>query len=138
MLGGKKAGRPVLGAIRRQPARIGQHDERRQIVVHAAQTIADPGTHARKTGQHKPSRLHEGGGAMHVRLRDHRMNERDVVDTVAERRDRIAQPLAAVAILPPLKWRLHHFIWRRLKQFDRFARIEFLAVVLGERRLVIP
>ena len=138
MLGRQKAGRPVHVAVRRQAARIGQHDERRQVVVHAAQAVADPRTHAGKAGQHETGRLHERGRPVHVRLRDHRMDERDVVDALAECRDRIAEPFAALAVLPPAKRRIHHLVRRRLKQLDRFARIELLAVMLRERRLVVP
>ena len=97
MLGRQKPGRPVHVPIRRQPARIGQHDKRRQVVIQATQPVTDPRPNARKPGQHKPGRLHERRRPVHVRLRDHRMDERNVVDTFAKRRHRIAQPFAALA-----------------------------------------
>ena len=37
----EKPGAPVLRPVGGEAARVGQHDERRQVVVHAAQAVAD-------------------------------------------------------------------------------------------------
>ena len=42
VLGREEPGAPVLRAVGREAARVGQHDERRQVVVQLPQAVADP------------------------------------------------------------------------------------------------
>ena len=74
---------------------------------------------------------------MHVRLRDHRMDERHLVDATGQVRNQIADPFAALAALPPLPGALHARAGVALKQFDLLARIKRLAVAANQLRLVI-
>src|SRR4051794_15236971 len=66
------------------------------------------------------------------------MNERNVVDTLAECRHRITEPFTALAILAPTKRRIHHLVRSRLEELYRFARIKLLTMVLCQGRLVVP
>ena len=58
---------------------------------------------------------------MDVGLRLHRMDERHVVDTLGQVRQQIADPLAALAVPPPLPGALHHGAGVALKQFQLAA-----------------
>ena len=90
-----------------------------------------------KPGQHEAGVLHEGRRAVHVRLGDHRRQERDVVDAGRQVRHEIADPAAALAVLPPFPGAGHHRAGLALEQLDLAARIELLAVPLDQRRLVV-
>ena len=81
---GQEAGAPVGRAVGGEAARVGQDDERRQVVGQAAQAVADPRAHAGEARQHEAGVLHERRRAVDVRLRDHRVDEGDVVDARAE------------------------------------------------------
>ena len=107
MRGRQKAGPPVARPVGRKAARVGQHDERRQIVGQASQPVGHPRPHAGKARQHEAGVLHERGRAVDVRLRDHRMDERDVVDARGQVRHQVAHPFAALAVLLPVPRALH-------------------------------
>ena len=51
---------PVRGSIRGKSSRVGQDDERRQVVVQTPQPIRHPRPHPRKARQDEPGVLHEG------------------------------------------------------------------------------
>ena len=102
---------------------IGQHDERRQIVVHAAQAVTDPAAHAGKAGQLETGGLQQRRLAVDARLADHVVHEGHVVDTRPEIRDDVAEHLAALAVRLKLPdWSLPR-PESILKSFDRFAEI---------------
>ena len=66
---------------------IRQHDKRRQVVVETAQPVAHPRAHAGKTGPLKSGGLQIGRLAVHPGFANHVVNERHVVDTLAQFRD---------------------------------------------------
>jgi hypothetical protein len=74
---------------------------------------------------------------MHVRLRDHRVDERQVVHARADVRHQFAHPLAALAARLPVPGRFQHRAGIALEQFDFTARIKLLSVPRDELRLVI-
>ena len=63
-----------------QASRVGQDDERRQVVRQRAQAIRDPGPQAREAREQEPGVHHVAGRAVDVRLRGQRHQERHVVD----------------------------------------------------------
>ena len=70
---------------------VGQHDERRQVLVQTAEAVADPAAHAGEAGAVEAGRLQERALAVDAGLADHVVDERDLVDDVAERRDDFAE-----------------------------------------------
>ena len=70
---------------------IGQHDERRQVLVHAAEAVADPAAHAGKPGAIEAGGLQQRALAVDAGLADHVVDERDLIDDRAERRDDLAE-----------------------------------------------
>ena len=74
---------------------------------------------------------------MNVRLRDHRRQERDVVDTGRQVRQQVADPVAALAVLPPFPGAGHDGARLALEQLDLAAGIELPAVSLDERGFVV-
>src|SRR5438034_7364746 len=75
VLTGQKGGIPIFRPIGGEAAMIGQHDKGRQILVLSAKAIADPGAHARKTRELKPSGLKVSGLAMDSGLSDDIVNK---------------------------------------------------------------
>ncbi len=76
----QESGRPVAGPVGREAAGIGDHDERRQIVVQRAKSIAEPSAHRRESRQNETVVLHEGGRPVDVRFGNHGMDKRHVID----------------------------------------------------------
>ena len=92
---GRKAASQFLVPLEARPRVIGQDHERGQIVVHAAQAVADPAPHGGEAGPVEAGRLQQRPLAVHAGLADHVVDEGDVVDDRAQRRDGIAEQLAA-------------------------------------------
>jgi hypothetical protein len=59
---------------------VGQHDERGQVVVERAESVAHPAAGAGETGQLETGGLQQRGGAVHAGLADHVVNEGEVID----------------------------------------------------------
>src|SRR5215831_5911602 len=137
MLCRKEGGIPILRPIAGKPAMIGQHDERRQIVIHAAKAVADPATHTRKSRHLKSRGLQIGSLTMHSRLADHVVNEGDVVYDPAEVCDDFAEEFATLAI----RLKFPHWFQPRtksvLKRFDVLAKIRFLPMPFDQFRFEI-
>jgi hypothetical protein len=76
----EERGVPVLHAVRREAAVVGQHDEGRQVVVERAEAVADPAAGAGEAGQLETGRLQQRGGAVHAGLADHVVHEGEVID----------------------------------------------------------
>ena len=76
-----------------------QHDERRQILVLAAQTVADPRAHARPAGL-LAAGLDEGDGRIVIDgVGVDRLDDGDVVDDLGGVRQQFAEPGAGLAVL---------------------------------------
>ncbi len=137
MRGRQKARAPVARPVGRKAPRVGQHHERGQVVGHAPQSVGDPRAHRGEAGQHEPAVLHERGWAVYVRLGDHRMDKRHVVDAGSQMRHQVAHPLTALAILLPAPGACHAGAGITLKQLDLLAGVERLAVELDQLGLVV-
>ena len=137
MLGRQERGVPVLGAVAGEAAMIGQHDERRQVLVHAAQTVTDPAAHAGKPRKLEAGRLKIGRLAVNAGLADHVVDKRHVIHATAERGRDLAEHLAAAAIGLELPQRTQPGAETVLERLDVFAEIGLFAVMLDQGRLVI-
>ena len=128
---------PVLRAVGGKAAVVGQHDEGRQIVVEAAQTVADPATHAGEARQLETGRLKISCLTMHSGFANQVVDKRQVVDHRTEIGDDFTQQLAALAIRLEFPDRLHPRPKTVLEGLDVFAKIALLSVALQEFRLEI-
>ena len=99
---GQEAGPPVHDTTRWQAARVGQHDERGQVVTLTPQTISHPRAHARESEPDEAAVHHEHRGTVQRRLALHRMNERHVIDARGQLRQQVTHPAAALTVLPEL------------------------------------
>ncbi len=85
------------------PAPREQHDECRQVLVEATETVGDPRAHAGPARELRAG-LHERDRRVVVdRLGLHRADERDVVRDLRGMRQELAEPCAALAVLPELE-----------------------------------
>ena len=135
----QEAGTEVALLIVRQPLRVGQHHERREVVRLATERIADPRTETREAWQQE-ARVHQvASGTMDVRPRHHRHQERHVVHAHGQMRQQAAHPATALSALPELKGRLEHSARLAGGRLDAFvcARVELLPVALDQFRFVI-
>ena len=137
MSGRKKSSGPVACSVGGKAARIREDDERWQVLVHAAEPVGNPRAHRRKSWEHEAGILHERRRAMHVRFRNHGMHERQIVSAGCQVRRQTTDPFSGVAVLFPFPRAGHDCAGAALKELDLAARIEFLAVALDEKRLVI-
>ena len=134
---GQKTGREVASVIVGKTSRIRDDDERRQIIVEAAERVGNPCAHAREAGRHEAGVLHVTGRAMHVRLGSHRHQERQIVDALGDIWKNGADPASALAVLLEFERTLHHAAGRTGGRFDARARIELLAAQFDQLRFVI-
>src|SRR5262249_22669504 len=130
-------GVPVLGAVRGESAMIGKHDEGRQVFVHAPEAIAHPATHSGEAGTIEAGGLQERALRMHTGLADHVMNESEFIDDAAERRDRFAELLAALAVRLEFPERSEPGPEPILERLDVLAELGRLAVPLNKFRLKV-
>ena len=134
----EERGVPVLLAVGRQAADIGQHDERREVVVERAKAVAHPGADARVAWDQETGGLQEGGLAMHAGTADDIMHEGDIVHDVTDGRDDVAEHLARLTVGLEFPRRREGRARAALEEFDGFARIPLLAVFLLEEGFVVP
>ena len=77
---GEKARGPIGGAGGRDATDVGDGDVGGEIVVFAAESVAEPGTGGREAFKNEAGIHGDAGGAMSVGARAHRMDEGHVVD----------------------------------------------------------
>src|SRR6056297_721446 len=75
---------------------------------------------------------------MDAGLADHVVNERDVIDTLTQRRHHIAEHLAGCSIGSKPERRLHPRTEPVLKRFDVLTEVGGFSMLLLQQRLVIP
>src|SRR5579859_3391926 len=121
-----------------------EHDEGRQILIHAAKPIRKPRAHGRLTGHHI-SRIHQQNRRLMIdRVRLHRVHKREVIYQSAGPREQIAHPCPrfALASKSPMGWRdgktrlTCGHACERLIAAHGFWKV--LVVESGEAWLVIP
>lgn len=135
---GEKGRCPVLGTVAGESAMIGKHHKGRQVIVEGTECPCDPRTHTRKAWPVEAGGLQIGGLAVNAGLSGHVMNECDIVDDGTERFNDFAEELAALAVGTESERRLHPRSEAILEGFDFFAEAGGFAMMLFERRFVIP
>ena len=116
---------------------IGEDDEGRQIFVFTAEGVGDPRARAGESGETETCRLQERALTVHSGLPDDIVNEGDLIDDLAERRNDVAQHLAAFPVGLESPGTGEAGPGGALEKLDRLARIPRLAVLLREQRLVV-
>ena len=135
---GQKSCTPIDDSARRKPARIGQHDEGRQVIAHATKSIGDPCAHAGKAGQDEAAVGHEHGRAVQRGFALHGVKEGHVVHALCELRKEVADPASTLAMLvegPPTLLTIARL---RREELQFAIRIEWLALTLRQLRFVVP
>ena len=89
--------RPVDRAAGRQAARVGDDDERGQVVGLAAQAIGQPGAERREAVQAKAGVLLKRRRRVVRRLGDHRVDDGQFVGHLGEVREQVGDPQPALA-----------------------------------------
>ena len=96
---GQKTRRPVNRPARWQTAGIGQDHKGGQVFVDGSQAVAGPRAHAGEPIHREPGVHLKRRGGVVVALGDHRMEERDVIDTFRQVWKKTADPMPAPAML---------------------------------------
>src|SRR5262249_50295228 len=97
-----------------EPARWDQaaleHDEAGQIVAFAAQAVSNPTAHTRPALKSRAG-VHEvvGRGVLGV-IRDHRADDRHVVDAGSHVRKQVTDVRAGLAVFAKAEWRTQDFV----------------------------
>jgi hypothetical protein len=119
-----------------------QDDKRRQVLVLAAQPVAEPRPHARSAGLLKPGLDECDSRVVIDRFRVHRLDDRDVVDDLRGVRQQFAHPRARLSVLRERidraghrQQRLPHRLGNPLPLTNGVRDLR--ALVLRQRRLVI-
>src|SRR5262249_17288259 len=122
---GEETRAPERLAARRIRAAADQDDEAGQLLALGAEAPGDPGAHARAAGAGRSGVEKELRGRVVELVGPHRLDEGDVVHELAELRQELADPGAALPVLTELV--------RRAKEF-RDAFDEGEALVLEQLR----
>ena len=102
---GQKRALPILRFLDRITARA-HRDEAGQVLIHRAQPVSDPRTHARAR-QSRFAAIHQQQRRLVIRhIRVHRTNHRDVVDVFRDVRKQFADFDAALAVFFEFERRL--------------------------------
>ena len=124
-------------------ARRDEHDERRQVLVVAAEAVVQPRAHARPAGDLRAGLEERDRRVVVDRLGVHRADEAEVVDDLGGVRQQLADPRAACAVLREFEERAGQ---RQRRLVARHAGEplalahgvgQLLAVPLVEQRLVV-
>ena len=135
--GGQEAGSPVVRAGLRHAARIGDGDERRQVLVLAAERVADPRADAREAVEREAGGQEVLGRAVRVALAGQRVDEAMSSVSSARCGIRSRDHLAGLAARAERVLRSGQVARRALERDGRPAG-QRLAVALDQLRLVVP
>jgi len=109
-----------------------------EILVFGTEAVDGPGTHARAGEGAGASECLEEGGAVVDALADHRLDEAEVVDPIANVREEVADLVAALSAGAELPLGLHQRARRVLVvERERALDGQRIAVVLEQIRLVV-
>ena len=104
----EEAGAEVSFLIVRKSARVGEHDEVRQILREAAERVGNPRAHAGESWQDESGIHHEAAGAVDIRLALHGHEEGHFVHPLGLLGKHAAHPATALPMLLKLEGALHH------------------------------
>ncbi len=135
--GGEEGGRPIFGTIGSEAAMVGEDDEGREVVVHAAEPVADPRAHAGEAGAVEAGGLQIGGLTVHAGFSGQIMDEGDVIDDLAQRGHGLAEHLAALPVWGEFPDRFFPRAESILEGFDVFSEVGFFAVAFDELGLEV-
>ncbi len=107
---------------------VGQHHERRQVVVQAAESVADPRSHPGESRQLEPSRLQIRRLAVDTGFAHQVVDECHLVGDPAEVGHRFTQQLPALAMRFEVPDRLHPGAEPILERLDVFPEVTLLTV----------
>ena len=124
-------------------ARVAHHDEAGKVLGLAPQAVGHPRADAWITHPRKPGVHHEKRRGVIVRFGEARVNERHLVDVLAQVRENLRDHLAALAARAEPERRLHQAADGILEEPSRVLerRVELrdgFAVPPGKRGLVVP
>ena len=137
MKGGQEAVAPIDRAAGRHAPHVRQHDERRQVIGIATESIGKPRAEHGKAVQPKAGVGLERGRRVVRRLGDHRADERQFVSHARQMRKQIGNPEAALAALFEIEKRLVEQADLAEKHVGLLFAFELLAMMLVEARLVV-
>ena len=98
--GGHVARAPVLGAADGAAGRVEHHHEPRQVLVDRAEPVVHPAAERGRPAEQLAAVHHQHGAAVDGALGVHALDERDVVDAGGQVGEQVADPRAALAVLP--------------------------------------
>ena len=104
---GQEAAVEAIDAPRRDQTAVQDH-ETGQILALASQSITDPGTMTRPPLQAAAGMHEVVGGRVLGEVRDHRPDDRQVVDALADMRKQVADRDAALAVVPEFPGAAEH------------------------------
>ena len=133
----QEARAPVHRSARRQAAVVGKHDKRGQLLRFAAEAVGDPRPHRRESGKDEAAVGHEHRRTVERGLALHRMDERHLIDVAGELRQQVADPAAALAVLPEGPIALLAVPRLRGEELHVAGRVERRAIPLHELGLVV-
>src|SRR5579872_6279876 len=138
LIGGWKiSGAPLGRSSERASARILDHDERREVLILASQSIRHPRAYARKASDDR------AGVPLVVRERVidrpalRGMNECQIVDDAAHVREQLGNPLPRLTVLLELIRAAHQRAGIALSNGDLALSLKRFAVELLKHRLVV-
>ena len=135
ILSRQKAVAPIRFSVGRLAANVGNRDVGGQVVVFAAQRVANPCAGRRKALEDRAGIHKHAARAVRVGLRLHRMNERDVIDVPRKMRQQAADHLAALAGGPERPRALHQVAVFALEAHEPLLAGQRLAVIFLETGL---
>ena len=97
---GQEAVAPVVHAVHRVSARVGEHHVGRQLVAATAQPVGQPGTEARPPGHAGDAGIHVADGNLVAVVPSvHASNQAEIVGNRGRVRQQFAEVHAALAVL---------------------------------------
>ena len=116
---------------------IGEDHKRRQVLVRAAQTVADPAAQGGEPGSVETGRLQKRALRVNPGLADHVVNKRDLIDDITEWCNNLTQLFAAFPVRFEVPKRFEPRTQTVLERLDVFAEVRFFSVPFYQLRLEV-
>src|SRR5262249_30790241 len=135
---GQESRPPVIDARLRHAARIGNGDERRQIVVLGAEGVTHPRSHAGKTVEGEAGRQKVFARAVRVRQAGERVDEPHLVNVFAQSRQKVGGHLPRLPAWPERVGTFDEIAILALKRYEPRVPWHGLIVATNQLGLVVP